>query len=59
MFWGWTVCPGAVVEHKNCTIALFFNPYNGKYLADQDFKDTFLNQVEKVRRYCTWCLNAT
>jgi uncharacterized iron-regulated membrane protein len=40
------------VLSKKVVRSLFFNPYNGKFLVDQDFKNTFFNQVKKIHLYC-------
>jgi uncharacterized iron-regulated membrane protein len=40
------------IIHKKVLHSLFFNPYNGKLLADQDFKNTFFNRVKSIHLYC-------
>ncbi|MEN0053243.1 MAG: PepSY-associated TM helix domain-containing protein [Mucilaginibacter sp.] len=40
------------ISNNKVLHSLFFNPYNGQFLYDQDFKNTFFNQVKNVHLYC-------
>lgn len=40
------------VTAKKVVHSLFFNPYSGELLKDQDFKNSFFNQVKSVHLNC-------
>ncbi|WP_454801448.1 PepSY-associated TM helix domain-containing protein [Mucilaginibacter phyllosphaerae] len=40
------------VTAKKVVHSLFFNPYSGEFLKDQDFKNTFFNQVKSIHLNC-------
>jgi uncharacterized iron-regulated membrane protein len=40
------------ISNKKVIHSLFFNPYNGQFLYDQDFKNTFFTQVKSIHLYC-------
>ena len=40
------------ISNKKVIHSLFFNPYSGQFLYDQDFKNSFFNRVKTIHLYC-------